>query len=54
VTQPHSWNRPGAKVRILFDPAIFLDSSKGQLFHYCGDWEFLGGNVEMEERTKVP
>lgn len=37
------------QVRILFDPAIFLDSSKGQLFHYCGDWEFLGGNVEMED-----
>ena len=43
------WWTVRVEVRILFDPAIFLDSSKGQLFHYCGDWEFLGGNVEMEE-----
>ena len=36
------------QVRILFDPELFL-TDKGRLFHYCGDWEFLGGDEEMKE-----
>lgn len=36
------------QVRILFDPELFL-TDKGRLFHYCGDWEFLGGDEEMKD-----
>lgn len=36
------------QVRILFDPELFL-SGNGHLFHYCGDWQFLGGNEEMKD-----
>merc|ERR1712232_1484974 len=36
------------QVRILFDPAVFVDPSRGRLFHYCGDWQFLGGDPDME------
>jgi hypothetical protein len=36
------------QVRILVYPDIFLDHSRGRIFHYCGDWEFLGGSPDME------
>lgn len=36
------------QVRILFHPELFLDGRKGRLFHYSGDWEFFGGDVDME------
>jgi len=37
------------QVRILFNPEVFVDTSKTRLFHYCGDWEFLGGDANMTD-----
>lgn len=36
------------QVRILFNPEVFTNEAHGRLFHYSGDWEFLGGDVDME------
>lgn len=36
------------QVRILFHPELFMNSERGRIFHYCGDWEYLGGDPEME------
>jgi len=36
------------QVRILFRPEVFIDPKRGRLFHYCSDWEFLGGDPDME------
>merc|ERR1719198_1742548 len=34
--------------RILLDPRIFFDPTRGRIYHYCGDWEFYGGSPDME------
>jgi hypothetical protein len=36
------------QVRMLMRPDVFLDESRGRIFHYSGDWEFLGGSPDME------
>lgn len=36
------------QVRILMRPEVFLDESRGRIFHYCADWEFLGGSPDMQ------
>eukprot|EP00931_Biecheleriopsis_adriatica_P086193 TRINITY_DN60905_c0_g1_i1.p1 TRINITY_DN60905_c0_g1~~TRINITY_DN60905_c0_g1_i1.p1 ORF type:complete len:542 (-),score=112.58 TRINITY_DN60905_c0_g1_i1:68-1651(-) len=36
------------QVRILMRPEVFLDASRGRIFHYAGDWEFHGGSPDME------
>jgi len=36
------------QVRILMRPEVFMDSARGRIFHYAGDWEFHGGNPNME------
>jgi hypothetical protein len=33
---------------MLMAPEIFLDESRGRIYHYCGDWEYLGGSPDME------
>jgi len=29
-------------------PEVFLDAKKTQMYHYCGNWEFLGGDTTMD------
>merc|ERR1712232_585681 len=36
------------QVRILLNPEIFTSLGQGRIFHYCGAWEFLGGDPTME------
>lgn len=32
----------------MLNPEIFINPERGQIFHYCGDWQFLGGSPDME------
>lgn len=41
-------NAVDGQVRILFNPEVFIDPNRARLYHYCGDWEFLGGSPDME------
>jgi len=43
-----SSHKVDGQVRILMRPEVFLDESRGRIYHYCGDWEFLGGSPDME------
>lgn len=36
------------QVRMLLYPEVFLNEARGQIFHYCGDWQYLGGSPDME------
>jgi len=36
------------QARLLMFPEVFLDAKKTQMYHYCGNWEFLGGDTTMD------
>jgi len=36
------------QARILCSPELFLDPNRGRIYHYAGDWQFHGGEPDME------
>mmetsp|Transcript_18724 Transcript_18724/g.41774 ORF Transcript_18724/g.41774 Transcript_18724/m.41774 type:complete len:522 (-) Transcript_18724:155-1720(-) len=36
------------QARLLCDPVLFTNPQQGKIFHYAGNWEFHGGDPDME------
>jgi len=48
TTPSFDHRRVDGQLRLLFRPEVFTDPARGRIYHYSGDWRFLGGSREME------
>eukprot|EP00928_Gymnodinium_smaydae_P097207 TRINITY_DN8746_c0_g6_i1.p1 TRINITY_DN8746_c0_g6~~TRINITY_DN8746_c0_g6_i1.p1 ORF type:complete len:522 (+),score=73.61 TRINITY_DN8746_c0_g6_i1:72-1637(+) len=39
--------RIDGQARLLFHPEMFSNPSRGRIYHYCGDWQFFGGDEHV-------